>query len=338
MGRLVTWVGRNADGLLALLLAGVVALVTWLDLVSAEATESATLLVLAVLAGTMLRERARQRSVEQDVGELTSATRDARRALDSELAAIRGRLDDSKLALDGLSMVRALTGLEVNHALAEARRDTDRWLFKGGTGTYMRAVTLPECVANARRAKRALLVRIEIIDPTNDEACRRYGEFRRSLPDQPDGEPWTLDRVRKESFATILAGLWWRRQYHLLDVEIGLSAVMTTLRWDQSASRLIITQEDPRSPALMVERGRFYYDRLEVEVRSSHDQARKVALDQARAIVLSEEPTVDETRQFFATLGLDLPSSFGERDIQDIIRKVLRPKNPYEDALHRPRA
>jgi hypothetical protein len=331
MSRVVTWIGRNADGLLALAIAAVVAVITWLDIASTEATNGATLLVLAVLAGAILRERSRQRSVEHDVRELTGATTDAHLAVDAKLDEIKTHLDDSKVALENLSMVRTLTGLEVTHALAEARRDTDRWLFKGGTGTYMRARTLPECVANARQARRALVVRIEIVDPHDTEACRRYAEFRRSLPGRSDGEPWTLDRVRKESFATILAGRWWRQRYHLLDVEIGLSSVMTTLRWDLSSSRLIITQEDPGSPALMVERGRFYYDRLEVELRTSHDQARKVPLETVLGTSISEEPTVDETQHFFESLGLALPSTFGERDVQDIVRKVLHPRNPYED-------
>jgi hypothetical protein len=333
MRRFVAWVGTNADGLFALILAGVVALLVVMDAVSVDQTDGAILLVLAVLAATLLRDRPAQRTLVTEMHDLAEVTSDVHGEFHHKLTSIEDHLDDSKVALENLSMVRTITGLEVTHALAEARRTTDHWHFKGGTGTYMRAVTLPECVNFAKTGRRPLLLRMEIIDPTNDGACDRYARFRRSLASQVDvhDELWTLDRVRKESYATILAGAWWPQRYHLLDVEIGLSPVMTTLRWDLSSSRLVITQEDPRSPALLVEKGRFYYDRLLIELRTSHEQTRKVPLDLAKSMTLDEEePTVDQVRGFFEQIGLKLPGSFTDRDVQTIVGKVLRPTTIYE--------
>jgi hypothetical protein len=288
----------------------------------------------------MLRERSRSRSLEDEVRDHTAAAKLAQDALVTHVESIQRQMSDNRVVLENLAMVKVLTGQEVAHALDEARRSTDIWVFKGGTGTYMRAVTLPECVGHARRGRRPLRVRMEIVDPANTDACDRYARFRRSLSHQPDGtgEIWTSERVRKESYATVLAGAWWRRQYDLLEVEIGLAPTMTTLRWDLSASRVIITQEDPSSPALMIERPRFYYDRVSTELRTSHEQARKVNLDQANDAPLSEEPTVDEVQKFFLKLGMHLPSSFTDRDVSDVIRRALYPKNPYEnDELRRHR-
>src|SRR5262245_6855121 len=70
--------------------------------------------------------------------------------------------------LDGLAEVRVLHGDEVGDELAKARADTHRWYFRGGTGTYIRAKTLAECVAQARERQRELRVRLEILDPTVD--------------------------------------------------------------------------------------------------------------------------------------------------------------------------
>ena len=62
---------------------------------------------------------------------------------------------------------------------------------------------------------------------------------------------------------------------------------------------------------------------------ASFKQARQVHLDQAGELQLSDEPTIEETRELFTLLELGLPSSFSERDVTDLIRKALRAKNPY---------
>jgi hypothetical protein len=335
MGRLTAWIVRNVDGLVALLLAALIAVLAWVDVAGANEVNGATLLVLAVLAATLLRDRSRAELLEHDL-------RTAVRQTGPVLAGLPERLDRvaelgdvvaaARRALDEMSMVRVLSGREIGHALAEARRDTDRWIFKGGTGTYLRAVTLPECVENARRENRTLLMRLEIVDPTNADLCDRYARFQRSLATRPDGvgETWTLDRARKEAFATILAACWYRQRFGLLDIDIGLSSTMTTFRWDMSAHSVIMTQENPSAPALMIERGKYYYDRYSLELLTSLEQARRVPIEQAKAVPLSDEPTVEEARRLFDVLDLPLPTSFIDRDVADVIRKAIQPRNPYQ--------
>lgn len=115
---------------------------------------------------------------------------------------------------------------------------------------------------------------MEIIDPTDEEVCASYGRFRRSL-DTSEAD-WTMERTQRESYTTIVACCWYRQRFELLDVRIGLSRVMPTLRWDLSASSLVITQGDPRKPALLVEHGKPLYDYLYTELSKSLEQARPV--------------------------------------------------------------
>jgi hypothetical protein len=191
--------------------------------------------------------------------------------------------------------------------LEESRRQTDQWIFKGGTGTYLRAVTLPRCIENAQRERRPLRVQIEVINPTDEEVCTAYTRFRRSLSTKPDGtgETWTLDRTRKESFATILAACWYLQRFTFLSIDVGLSANMSTFRWDLSSRCVIMTTEDPASPSLMFEKPSPHYRSYSRELASSFSQTHRVALD--RAIQLSDEPTMEETRGLFEALGLNLP-------------------------------
>jgi hypothetical protein len=53
-------------------------------------------------------------------------------------------------------------------------------------------------------------------------------------------------------------------------------------------------------------------------------------LEKSELVSLSDEPSVDETRRLFALLDLDLPGTFTDRDVADIVRKAIRPKNPYD--------
>lgn len=295
MARIVRWLARNADGVLALVIAAVIGLLMALDVVGANQVSAAILVVLGLLAATLLRDRK---------------------------AAVEAR--------QTATAVRLLSGADIGQEHAAARNETELWIFKGGTGTYLRAVTLKECVANARRERRPLRIQLEIIDPINEQLCREYAQFRSSLAPGPDGtgESWTFERTRKEAFATVLAACWYQQRFPFLTVELGLARVMSTFRWDMSSRSVIMTQEDPAGPALVFERGKPYYRAYSRELVASFRQARRVEVDRPTP-ELSEEPTVDEVRTLFHHLDLALPSSFTDRDVTDIIRKALRAKNPY---------
>ena len=320
----VGWLGRNVDPLLAVAVAVVVVILDVFSDVSQSMLSGGVLLVLGVLAIAVLRDRHRDDSIEADLRE------ELRRAgqLAPALAVVQGTVGRLERMLDDATMVRVLSGPEVAEALAEARRTTDRWIFKGGTGTYIRAVTLRECVASARRDRRTLQVHLEIIDPTDDRVCQSYVSFRHSLATDP--VEWTVQRAKRESYATIVACSWYRQRYELLDVHIGLSQVMPTLRWDMSANCLIMTQESLHKPALLIEHGKLLYTYMQTELRKSLEQTKLVQLELARDVALSDKPTADEVRRLFGALNMPLPGSITDYDVHDIISRALHPENPYD--------
>ncbi|APU14746.1 hypothetical protein [Actinoalloteichus fjordicus] len=306
MRRFGTWLRQNADGFLALVIAGTIGLLGLLEVFGpdllgtgeegGEAVDAAILLVLALLAATLLRDRRHQ----------------ARAVADA-------------------NAVRLVHGSDIARLHADAHHGTDLWMFKGGTGSYLRAVTIKECVANARRAKRPMQMQIEIIDPTDDALCTEYAKYRSSLSPGPDGtgETWTAERARREAFATVLAACWYRERFTFLRVDLALSAVMTTFRWDLSSRWVIMTQEDPSAFAVQFQRDTPHYRSYDRELVASFDQARRVDVALVRDLRLSEEPSVDEARTLFTTLQLPLPESFTDDDVSDTLSRALQPKNPY---------
>ncbi|MFR9750205.1 hypothetical protein ACL02S_04105 [Nocardia sp. 004] len=296
MARLLSWTRDNIDGVAALVLALVVGLFAVLGLIDADIVGGAVLLVLGLLVTMALRDR---------------------------------RL--SSKAMRDASSVRLLYGSAIEHEHALARRNTEQWIFKGGTGISIRTVTLPDCVENARREQRPLRVQVEILDPADDMLCKTYAQFRSTLVPEADrtGEQWTTERTRKEAFATVLAACWYRQRFTFLTVDVGLSSVMTTFRWDLSSSCAIITQANPNTPALLFERDKPYYRDLHRELVAGFKQSRQIQLSRGEELPLSDKPTVEQVRRLFDELALPLPDSFTDRDVADIARRALQPRNPH---------
>lgn len=331
MARLLAWLNKYGDSALALFLAIGVGILTLADVVSSNDVNGAILLTLALVATASLRNRAREETMDNQLHDVLRSTEQMLTKLPARLDELESTVQGTRRALTESSFIRVLHGAEVGLALEEARRNTDRWAFKGGTGTFLRAVTIPECVEIARRKKHTLNMQLEIIDPANEKLCATYAQFRRSLSDQPDatGEIWTVDRVRKESYATVFAACWYQRRFSFVTIEVALSLVMTTFRWDMTPHRLIITQEDPQFPAMMLEPGKYYYEIYSRELMASLRQCRQVPMSRLDHIELSDEPSVDETRKLFTDLDLPLPPAFTDRNVAEIVSKAIQAKNPY---------
>jgi hypothetical protein len=249
----------------------------------------------------------------------------------SPLATISQLAERMQVTVEGLAAVKALKGADIDREHEEARRRTDRWMFKGGTGTYTRAMTLPLCAENARRERRSLQVQLEILDPTNVALCERYARYRMSRSPGPDGtgEPWTTDRTQKESFATVLAASWYQQEFQqLLDIKVGLTSTMSIFRFDLSESRIIITQDDPRFPAMIISSTSSLYESYATELRLSLAQAKHVPLESAN-VQFGEQPGAAQAREFFASVGVPLSADYSDADIGQIVEKAIRAKNPY---------
>lgn len=332
------WQGtaEYADAIVALLLAIVFGLLGALGIVSQTVTGGGILTTLAVFAIVILRDRINKVSLDRDVRDATSQSREVLGKLPNQLSHIdqlAGDVRELRGLIEGTAMVSALRGAEVQEAHSEARSKTDRWFFKGGTGTYTRAVTLPRCVETARQDRHSLQFRLEIIDPTDAEACKRYEDFRRSVSTAPDGsgEAWYPGRARLESYATILAACWNMQRFRLLDIQVGLTSVVSTFRYDMSSECLIVTQDDPRFPALRVPRGKSLYDAYDVELRTSFLQARRVQLELAATVSLSAEPTALEVETFLETLELSPKPPLDQAEAELVAQKAIHAKNPYPD-------
>lgn len=211
------WIKANAEGAVAIALAVTMSVLGLVDLVPVEMVSKVIPLTLGVVAFALLRDRWRQEAVNAEMlrtaSEVTETLADAREGLERVIQ-MADQLSRLRESVEGLAAARFAVGTEVSEALAQARDDTDRWIFKGGTGAHTRVVTLPHCLRQAKRQHRELLVRMEILDPTDLVACDRYARLYQALADGEDDDAhgWTGKGTQIESYATVLAACWHKQQ------------------------------------------------------------------------------------------------------------------------------
>ena len=333
----IKWFADNSDALAALLLGLTAVMLGLFSTVHQDVLDKSILGTLAVLSFALLRDRWTRDSADQ-------ATRNASERVITALAPLQSMppalldlkqsVDRMNVTVGGLATVENVRGsAALEPIFAQAREQTTHWTFRGGTGTYTRAKTLPVCVAMARDSmpRRGLEIRLLILDPLNVSLCEMYADYRTTIPSRVDktGESWTTDRTRKESFATVLAAGWHKKSYNLLNISVYLMSMMSTFRYDLSDSRIIITQDHPDFPAMVISKDSPHYHAYVTEINKSQEQAKPVAIEASHLQLLSEPLTEATVRQFFVDVRLPLPDSFTEGDVQQIIQKAVDPKNPY---------
>jgi hypothetical protein len=232
--------------------------------------------------------------------------------------------------LGAQNKIRTVTGEDIIRAFKEEQKKADRWFFRGSTATYVRDVVLPDCIKRARRTGKGFRVRLEILDPSS-AACESYVRLYQDLAESPSSPvmSWTVEATRIGVYATILAVCWHTQEYEHFTAEIGLSATVSTLRWEATDNLFLWTSRGPEFPAMLVARHEPFYEILLSEMDASFRQAHRVPLELASEVRLSGNPTTGEVRALFSKIGVDLPSDFTEKDILEIITKALDGSNPY---------
>jgi hypothetical protein len=325
-------VREHLDTIVVLFLAIVFSALGFIHLASGEALANGILATLAVLSFSFIRERLRREVSEQSLSANLSAIESGLREFPAQLRSIGEVSKDvaaMRTELDGSAELQILTGHLIGAAFDDARRDAGWWMFRGGTGTYLRSVTLPELARASRQTGRAINVNIQILDPRDNELCASYALHRHSADVWPDnGSPWTRDLVQKAAYATILAACWYADHYGLLKISLGLTPSWSNFRYDLTPTCLIVTVRDKGFPAYRVKADKRFYHYWETDLKIGFGQTRQVGLD--RTSTLSRSPTCGEVRDLFAALDLPLNGSLHDGAVQEIIDKAIRTRvTPY---------
>lgn len=213
---------------------------------------------------------------------------------------------------------------EISSRLEAALQSTRRWWYDGSTGGYQRSVTMPKLASFARRSGVSREVTIVILDPTDEDLCRRYGNYRTGV--NKEDQVYSVDRARIDIYATILAALEFNAR-EPLNVSVALKRTMSILRHDLSDEQLVITKEGRTDPAIACPADSFYYDAFFEQLRMNRKQAKE--LDLSEVAVPSGRFDRASARRALGELKIATATLADDGAVDAIIEKSLSRRSPY---------
>lgn len=221
--------------------------------------------------------------------------------------------------------IEILQAREIGEALVAARKNTEKWWFNGGTGRYTRCETLPGLAQHALLAGSSIDVFITIMNPRNTKLLEQYVRYRNGLKSAKKNGTRTYQDVQVELFATIVLAYAWNKEQPLLKIKVGLKDTYSLFRLDLSSSKVVITKEDPKEPAIGHDKGTFFYSAYQEELRQSMSQVQE--LDMSKHFVETSEISAANITTLLT--DLDMINLIPANRIESVVECIRKTKNQY---------
>jgi hypothetical protein len=132
-------------------------------------------------------------------------------------------------------------------------------------------------------------------------------------------------RVRLELLSTIVSAFIWKTEQPLLKIKIALKDQFSLFRIDLSETRAILTREDPKEPAILYEKGTFFYNAYYQDLIQAFEQSTQV--DMTKGFVVEKQMTTERLRDLLTEI--QLYKEIDDNDITEIQRLIKDKSNPY---------
>jgi hypothetical protein len=222
------------------------------------------------------------------------------------------------------AQIRILQPVDIGNTIVNARIDTEKWFFNGGSGRYTRSQTLPYLAELSRRSNKSIDISILIMDPRNEELCAKYADYKNSLRTAKSKGKKTSKSVQIDLIATIVSCHMWKSEQSSLNITLGLKNTFSLFRTDLSSNGAIITKEDPLEPAIYYEKDTFFYYAQLEELKQTMNQVENLEI-----LPFCGQEEIDEGMIKSLTDQLNLQNLHEQGDLIDILNEVTKLNNPY---------
>ena len=209
---------------------------------------------------------------------------------------------------------------------AIGRINTSFWYFSGGIGRFSRNVTIPKIAENSQSNNATKTIRLNIINPLDEELCNKYVTYKNSLKSAKNSEiNWTSDYVKNQVFATIFKSIIYKSHFPMLEIDIYLKKVFTTTRTDLNESNCIITKEDKSDLGLICTKETFLYKTYKEEIFQESKQSSKLNIDKVIDDVILNNITKLNVQEIGEIYGFKL----AEQNLIEITEILNNDKSIY---------
>jgi hypothetical protein len=146
--------------------------------------------------------------------------------------------------------LESVQGRDISSLISSAANNARQWDVRSRTASYFTRVTLPMLRDTAFRSGGDVDIRIQTLNPDNDAALASYARFRSNHAGA--ASVWTVERVRGEIFATILAAALIHNEAPRLRIKVGLSDSFWVMSVDACENVVIVTGQNRGDPALVI--------------------------------------------------------------------------------------
>lgn len=195
-------------------------------------------------------------TLQKSVNESLTETKKLQLAINNGFVETKKIVEHSKSHSDSFEILQSF---QINSSLNIGSDETEEYFFTGGSGRYTRVVTLPKIAQNCRKLNKSASVKLQLIDPTDEDICSKYADFRKGLRDANNQAFWTIENVKCQLFATVVAVAVIKKNEPLVSFSVGLKSYFSTFRLDLSSKFAVVTFEDPHANGYLYPKNSFFY-------------------------------------------------------------------------------
>jgi hypothetical protein len=214
----------------------------------------------------------------------------------------------------------------ISEAIESAARACTQWHIRARTASYFARVVLPILRDNALRTGGSIRIKIQMLDPGNDEALHAYAVYRSNRPGA--SAVWSAERVRTEIYSTILAAAVFRNEAPRLDIEIGFSPNFWVLSLELCDEIAFITGQNRGEPCLCIRRPSPLFSGWREDFDAGYSVCRivrpSVAAVRLGDLSRPSAATLGNIRSLFDSIGF---SGMPDSDLKEIASYMRREHN-----------
>ncbi|WP_369132008.1 hypothetical protein [Modestobacter sp. I12A-02662] len=217
---------------------------------------------------------------------------------------------------DSSESIELLDTKAIEDAIEEATKDAREWNVRARTANYFSRHTLPWLTKAALKGRRPVNIKMQLLDPENEDLLRAYARMRSNPAKQ-----WTVDRVRLEIYASILEAAICKQEAPRINITVGLSSMNWVMSLDLSDEMALVTGQNKGEPGLLFSKASEFFTGWCDDFESAFAGCRHL-IPEHPGITRSgmRQPTdadIVGVRKFFSSLGLNTCAS------DDELRKVI---------------